>query len=78
MEVFITSSHCFADMTRPRVSRGSIPLQKKSKGIILNEDATASRAKETKLPTYARKEKGKGKKFISNMETIPQGSYVPF
>ena len=50
---------------------------KKAQRIILNEDATACRAQETKWTIYVGNEKGKGKKTIFDWETSPRGPYDP-
>lgn len=52
-------------MTKPKVADGEISPWKNSKGITINEDATTSRGRVTKLPIMSGKTKGKEKAHAS-------------
>uniref|UniRef100_M1D9V9 Integrase core domain containing protein n=1 Tax=Solanum tuberosum TaxID=4113 RepID=M1D9V9_SOLTU len=65
----------FADMTRSKAAERIIPAQEKTKGFTINEDATISRGKSTKLPITGGK--GKGKRSTSDRKTTIRDPNVP-
>lgn len=62
---YLNFSQCFVGMTKPKVADGEISPWKNSKGITINEDATTSRGRVTKLPIMSGKTKGKEKAHAS-------------
>lgn len=55
-------------MARPKFADRNMPPRRKLKGITFNVDATSSKAKTIKLPTYGGNDKGKNKAHASSDE----------
>lgn len=63
-------------MTKPKVADGEISPWKNSKGITINEDATTSRGRVTKLPIMSGKTKGKEKAHHHQNTFDSDGTYA--